>query len=89
MLGEAPNLSLKRGSGMDFDINNIQGVESPSLIGEEYALERDSRNMYNQMKELSRNLGVDIAKKEGRMGQVLGGLGLRMPHQQRRLQYRE
>ena len=79
MLGEAPNLSLKRGSGMDFDINNIQGVESPSLIGEEYALERDSRNMYNQMKELSRNLGVDIAKKEGRMGQVLGGLGLRMP----------
>ena len=79
MKGEAPNLSLKRGSGMDFDINNIQGVESPSLMGEEYALERDSRNMYNQMKELSRNLGVDIAKKEGRMGQVLGGLGLRIP----------
>tara|TARA_R100001443_G_C3363150_1_gene179440 strand:- start:3328 stop:4524 length:1197 start_codon:yes stop_codon:yes gene_type:complete len=63
----------------DLGLDEIGKVSSPSLIGEEYALARDSNNMYNQMKELSRNLGVDIARQEGRLGQVLGNQEMRRP----------
>ena len=78
---EAP--SLQELSSLDYapdlGLDNIAEVSSPSLIGEEYALARDSNNMYNQMKELSRNLGVDIARQEGRLGQVLGNQEMRRP----------
>ena len=52
-------------------------VQAPSLIGEEYALARDSLNTQRQMEELSRNLGVNIARQEGRLGQVLGNQNIR------------
>ena len=52
-------------------------VQAPSLIGEEYALTRDSLNTQRQMEELSRNLGVSIARQEGRLGQVLGNQNIR------------
>tara|TARA_R100000655_G_scaffold62308_2_gene100734 strand:- start:6 stop:1163 length:1158 start_codon:yes stop_codon:yes gene_type:complete len=50
---------------------DIQRVTSPSLIGEEYALARDSSNVQKQMEELSRNLGAYIATAEGKMGQAI------------------
>ena len=72
MKGAPANLDIKRGSGMDFNLENIQRVDSPSsLIGEEYAMARDSLNTQRRMEELSRNLGVNIAKLEGRMGQAV------------------
>lgn len=81
---EAPSLQELASRGdetffSDLGLDEIGKVSSPSLIGEEYALARDSNNMYNQMKELSRNLGVDIARQEGRLGQVLGNQEMRRP----------
>ena len=52
-------------------------VQAPSLIGEEYALARDSLNTQREMEELSRNLGVSIARQEGKLGQVLGNQDIR------------
>jgi hypothetical protein len=63
-----------RSGGLDM---SPELVQAPSLIGEEYALARDSLNTQRQMEELSRNLGVNIARLEGRLGQVLGNQNIR------------
>ena len=77
MKAEPANLDIKRGSGMDFNLSNIQGVDSPSLIGEEYAMARDSSNTQRKMEDLSRNLGAYIATAEGNMGQAIPDQGIR------------
>ena len=77
MKAEPANLDIKRGSGMDFNLSNIQGVDSPSLIGEEYAMARDSLNTQRKMEDLSRNLGAYIATAEGNMGQAIPDQGIR------------
>ena len=77
MKAEPANLDIKRGSGMDFNLSNIQRVDSPSLIGEEYAMARDSLNTQRKMEDLSRNLGAYIATAEGNMGQAIPDQGIR------------
>ena len=59
------------------DIANIKRVTQPPLIGEEYALARDSLNLQKQMEELSRNLGLNIAKSEGRLSETIPMQGIR------------
>ena len=65
------------GASLDFNLINIQGVDSPSLIGEEYAMARDSSNTQRKMEDLSRNLGAYIATAEGNMGQAIPDQGIR------------
>tara|TARA_Y100001951_G_scaffold81314_1_gene69449 strand:+ start:75 stop:1493 length:1419 start_codon:yes stop_codon:yes gene_type:complete len=69
------DLALKRAELGD--IANIERVESPSLIGEEYALERDSSNLQKQMLELERRLGAYIATEEGRLSETIPMQGIR------------
>jgi len=68
------------------DINfgqNIESVQAPSsLIGEEYAMARDSLNTQRRMEDLSRNLGVNIATAEGRMGQTIPNQEIRRDMQE-------
>ena len=72
------DIALKQAQLGDIDFGeNIEKVESPSLIGEEYALARDSLNLQKQMEELSRNLGLNIAKSEGRLGETIPMQGIR------------
>ena len=60
------DIALKQAQLGDIDFGeNIERVTQPSLIGEEYALARDSSNLQKQMKELYRNLGLNIARAEG------------------------
>jgi hypothetical protein len=63
-----------RSGGLDM---SPEFVQAPSLIGEEYALARDSLNTQREMEELSRNLGVSIARQEGKLGQVLANQDIR------------
>ena len=82
MRGAPANLDIKRGSGMDFSLNNVQAVDSAPLIGEEYAIARDSLNTQRRMEDLSRNLGVNIATAEGRMGQAIPNQEIRRDMQE-------
>ena len=56
---------------------NVTFVREPSLFREEYALARDSLNTQRRMEALSRRLGIDIARREGRLGQVLPNQDIR------------
>mgnify|MGYP003115892978 CR=1 FL=1 len=70
---KAEPVDIKRGSGMDFSLSNIQAVDSAPLIGEEYAIARDSLNTQRKMEKLSRDLDRYIGKAEGRyhLGQAI------------------
>ena len=66
---------LRLGSGgLDMD---LEAVNVPSPVGEEYAIARDSSNLKKQMLELKRRLGLNIARAEGGLDNTITDQGIR------------
>ena len=82
---------------LDLGLEDLMPVSSPSLIGEDFAIARDSLNMQRKYEDLARNLGMKIdemkmqsgnnslssMKKGGMIGYQHGGLINMMPYSRR------
>jgi hypothetical protein len=94
-MGKYPE-SIRR-QELDLGLEDLMSVSSPSLIGEDFAIARDSLNMQRKYEDLARNLGMKIdemkmqsgnnslssMKKGGMIGYQHGGLINMMPYSRR------
>ena len=94
-MGKDPESIIRQ--ELDLGLEDLMPVSSPSLIGEDFAIARDSLNMQRKYEDLARNLGMKIdemkmqsgnnslssMKKGGMIGYQHGGLINMMPYSRR------